>query len=365
MTESDFKKSNFSPLYEQVVTILKQRIIAGEWQAGFQLPPEPELALTLQVSRPTLRKSLKLLIEQNLIIQRKGRGTFVSYQNTPKKRIAILTGNLKKELTDFYSMKIFSGLNINVNLNPNMDMIFLDGSDEKKIIEKFHASSCDGLICIPDSDKLSPAFLGSQFKNIPMVFFNCRDKLVSKNGFYSVCTTPSALDIAVENLMKLGHHRIAYLAASSKHSDLNLRNIEFLKLKAEYGRDGADFQFIDYSSKIKWYNQARTSAYRLCKSQKPPTAILCPNSTYAYGAWQGIMDAGLNIPKDISIVGFDCEKSFNPYLSSIIQPIDEMAKEAMRIMNQLMQGNKPKHHCYSFEVKFEERGSCAPPLDKN
>ncbi len=53
-------------------------ILVQQLQPGDQLPPEPELARSLGVSRPTLREVLKTFVERGLLLQRQGVGTFVA-----------------------------------------------------------------------------------------------------------------------------------------------------------------------------------------------------------------------------------------------------------------------------------------------
>jgi GntR family transcriptional regulator len=65
------------PLYQQVETVLIERIASGAWPPGHSLPAEPELAAELGVSQGTVRKALAELERRNLIERRQGRGTTV------------------------------------------------------------------------------------------------------------------------------------------------------------------------------------------------------------------------------------------------------------------------------------------------
>ncbi|MFD1109385.1 GntR family transcriptional regulator [Pseudoroseomonas ludipueritiae] len=65
------------PLYQQVETVLIDRIASGAWPPGHSLPAEPELAAELGVSQGTVRKALAELERRNLIERRQGRGTTV------------------------------------------------------------------------------------------------------------------------------------------------------------------------------------------------------------------------------------------------------------------------------------------------
>jgi len=65
-------------LHTQISDRIRARIASGEWPSNYRLHTEPELAAELGVSRGTLRRALATLIEQGLLRQVQGRGTFVT-----------------------------------------------------------------------------------------------------------------------------------------------------------------------------------------------------------------------------------------------------------------------------------------------
>lgn len=69
---------NTTPLYEQALENLLERIEAGEFKPGDKLPSERELSDELGINRMTLRQALGLLEQQGLVERRVGAGTFVS-----------------------------------------------------------------------------------------------------------------------------------------------------------------------------------------------------------------------------------------------------------------------------------------------
>lgn len=64
------------PLYRQVYFLIKDKI-GGEWPAGMRLAPEPELARSLGVSRPTIRHALMLAEREGLVSRKRAKGTFI------------------------------------------------------------------------------------------------------------------------------------------------------------------------------------------------------------------------------------------------------------------------------------------------
>lgn len=82
------------PYYLQVIEVLKESILRGEWKVGDQLPSEPAMCEMFDVSRTVVRQALQELMQEGLITRRKGRGTYVAQ---PK-----ISENLAQQLTGFY-----------------------------------------------------------------------------------------------------------------------------------------------------------------------------------------------------------------------------------------------------------------------
>ncbi len=68
----------FSPLYQQIKTLILQSLEAGEWKPGEAIPSEMELAARFRVSQGTVRKAIDELAAENLVMRRQGKGTFVA-----------------------------------------------------------------------------------------------------------------------------------------------------------------------------------------------------------------------------------------------------------------------------------------------
>ena len=66
------------PLHSQLSDAFRQRIASGEWPPHYRLKAEPEFAADLGVSRGTLRRALTTLIDESLLRQVQGKGTYVT-----------------------------------------------------------------------------------------------------------------------------------------------------------------------------------------------------------------------------------------------------------------------------------------------
>jgi len=68
----------FSPLYQQIKSLILRSLEGGEWKPGDVIPSEQELATRFKVSQGTVRKAIDELAADNLLVRRQGKGTFVA-----------------------------------------------------------------------------------------------------------------------------------------------------------------------------------------------------------------------------------------------------------------------------------------------
>lgn len=68
----------FSPLYQQIKSLILNGLRLGEWKPGEAIPSEMELAARFRVSQGTVRKAIDELAAENLLVRRQGKGTFVA-----------------------------------------------------------------------------------------------------------------------------------------------------------------------------------------------------------------------------------------------------------------------------------------------
>ena len=68
----------FSPLYQQIMTLITRSLESGEWRPGEAIPSEMDLAARFKVSQGTVRKAIDELATDNLLVRRQGKGTFVA-----------------------------------------------------------------------------------------------------------------------------------------------------------------------------------------------------------------------------------------------------------------------------------------------
>lgn len=115
-----------------------------------------------------------------------------------------------------------------------------------------------------------------------------------------------AMGKAIDYLFRLGHRDIAYLSGLSRNLKYDSRAAKYLDSIKEYGLDYGDDLFINGEAP---YETSIESGYKLAKklvqSQRKFSAVICLNDLMAVGAIRALKEAGLRIPHDVSVMGFD------------------------------------------------------------
>ncbi|RCX19826.1 LacI family transcriptional regulator [Fontibacillus phaseoli] len=147
---------------------------------------------------------------------------------------------------------------------------------------------------------------------------------------------------AMSYLIEKGHRKIAIISGLMDSIPSRLRLNGYYKAVTEYELP-FDPQYI------KMGDWERESGYGLTKEllqlPEPPSAILAMNDVMAVGVLQAAKESGVQIPADLSVIGFD-NREFSDYLSPRITtmdiPLHEMGYKAMEALHCLMQGKPYK-----------------------
>jgi DNA-binding LacI/PurR family transcriptional regulator len=97
------------------------------------------------------------------------------------------------------------------------------------------------------------------------------------------------------------------------------------------------------------FESGYSAASKIVSRSKRPTAIFCNNDEMAAGAISAIFEAGLKVPEDISVAGFDnipLSRQIWPPLTTVEQPISEIAEKATKHLIALLRGEEVEClHC--------------------
>lgn len=164
-----------------------------------------------------------------------------------------------------------------------------------------------------------------------------------------------------ETVVAHGHTRVAMIAGETEGNDRAAARVAGVRaaLRARQISLRKDYLFeCPYSIEA-----GRDAARALLALSKPPTAILCGNDVLAAGALIGAREAGLSVPADVSITGFDdidLAAAVSPGLTTVHTPHRWMGEAAAESLHALIgSGGAPDSRCFETEIVLRE--SLGPP----
>jgi len=190
-------------------------------------------------------------------------------------------------------------------------------------------------------------------------------RIVFVNGALNTLAIPSvgvderaAAELATQHLLALGHTRIAFASGPTYYLPAvhKADGWESALLAAGIARDGL-VQHEDFT-----VEGGLRAGRKLLALPNRPTGIICSNDLMAIGVLQAASEAGLSVPGDLSVVGFDGIEAAawtNPPLTTIEQPIDDIAQTAVDSLRVLIEAPRPLPNSY-FRPNLRVRSSTGP-----
>ncbi len=159
-----------------------------------------------------------------------------------------------------------------------------------------------------------------------------------------------AATLALSHLADLGHERIALFKGPDHSADTEPRWQAILKAAAEMGLEirpeltlqlGGDTGDEQLPAQ-RVYEEGYSLGNKLLRAGSPFTALFAFNDVSAIGAMRAFLDAGLEVPRQTSVVGFDDINAAafqNPSLTTVHQPLDHMGDMAAKILLERLSGD--------------------------
>ena len=193
-------------------------------------------------------------------------------------------------------------------------------------------------------------------ENIPFV---STAKVTNEEMVYVDIDNFQGGSLVMEHLVGLGHQRIAYIGKPTLISSIERMNSHRAVLEKHGLPYDPSLVLVTHNSSIEdgyEYTQA------LLKNPNPPTAIFLANDIMAVGAMKAIQQAGLRVPEDVSVAGFDdipLASYSNPPLTTVRQPAYEKGAVATRLLIQSLEKQEVPF-CNILDVELVVRGSTGP-----
>jgi LacI family transcriptional regulator len=150
-----------------------------------------------------------------------------------------------------------------------------------------------------------------------------------------------AAQLALKHLVSLGHERIAFMRGSALSADSDVRWTTICEVASRLGVRIWPELVVQLEGDDPTPNLGYPFAKQLLSRNQPFTALFAYNDISAIGSFAAFQEAGLNVPDDISIVGFDDIQSaayVSPPLTTVRQPLQQMGEIAARTLIERIEG---------------------------
>ena len=298
------------PKYLQLKDIIIQYFDNEHYVADQKIPSENELVERFQVSRNTVRQALGELDNEGIIYKKQGLGTFFSGLASTKK-LSYLIGVISPRISYYIYPQIIRGIDEVAHrkrYNIVLGNSYADYAKEVMYLEQLLEKHIDGLLFEPvggfERFEESPIFRVLNDLTIPFVFMDwwfdnpnlsCVAVDDAEGGFR-----------ATQYLIQAGHRRIACLYPRDKLPG-NLRYQGYRKALEQH-EVPCNEQLLRTTTSQEWDAADVIEEHvrqLLALGPERPTAIFLFNDDAALRACNAIRNAGLRVPEDISLIGFD------------------------------------------------------------
>jgi GntR family transcriptional regulator, arabinose operon transcriptional repressor len=337
--------------YNMVKRWIKSKILDGTYERRQKISSESDLMKQFNVSRHTIRLAIGELVNEGWLYREQGSGTFVSERTTEEKEsfekkhenIAIVT----TYISDYIFPSIIRGAESVLSQEGYQVSLFSTNNDhenERKILETIIAQRFDGVIVEPTKSAISNPninyYLNLEALEIPYLMINAYyDELEpisvvvddEKGGF-----------LQTEHLIKLGHRNIVgFFKTDDQQGTKRMKG--YLKAHRVYGIPFNPKNIVTYSTTDMAIKPINIFIDLIHSSLEKPTGIICYNDELAMKILEIIRQKELQVPDDLSIIGFDdsffAEVS-EVKLTTIKHPKSEMGAVAAKMIIQMIENRK-------------------------
>lgn len=162
---------------------------------------------------------------------------------------------------------------------------------------------------------------------------------------------------AMDSLIRLGHRRIAIVGGKYDGSDTS--RLRYDGCRAAMQRHGVEFdESVDYVGGRFSYQDGYHGTRKLLQNQRGFTALFTVADVMAIGAIRALQDHGLQVPEDVSVMGFDglpLGDYMVPRLSTVNQSVELMARRSVEILlDAIEKGGDACHDTIAYSIEQKE-----------
>jgi len=348
------------PKYVLVEDYIKQAI--QQRKITHKLPGERVLASELGYSYMTIRKAIDNLVNEGLLYKIPTKGTYVADGKTRRARTRtigyFLDSRIAGGLSSPYYAMIFDALEKQTVHNGYSLVYFTDASQAnlRGVLGKL-----DGVIA---SCFLRVEGLIQEIKaQVPVVAI---DNSVADKTIPSVIIDNfNAQMEMVTYLCSLGHRKIGFMTG--------LEDSDVGKNRYQGYKSGLVKQGIDLDPALVFrgnytFGSGVSGAEYFLSLEHRPSAIICANDSMALGAISKLHQRGIEVPDDLSVVGFDdidIARQVTPGLTTVSVPVADIARHAFEMLESLIEGKPLDNRHIALAAHVVPRGTSSAPCESD
>lgn len=340
--------SKRTPRYVQVSNYVRILIEQNNLKKGDPLPTEADLCKKFQCSRGTVRQAMELLVHAGKIRRLRGAGTFVSEPWPSGKRnlLAVIVPNVvNSELARFVQMLGVAAIRKGYTLLPGVT------NDIPEIEDHFITEVIDlhvaGILKFPTNIEREEEIRERLRKSgIPYAVINDFWTDVRKDCHiaYDEC---EAVDMAVEHLAGMGHHRIALLESIGwprlQALDAFLKSLKRRGLPSDKERHLLLYDISRRAPLERLFGEGNLN----------PTGLVTVYDTIATSTMRQLSMLEMRVPRDVSVVnvnGHPLGPGGEPDLTAVVPPNDKIIERSIRLLERGYDRGQVRHYFYTPEL---------------
>ncbi len=358
-------------LYEIVADDLKDKISESYFGEEGKIPNYLNLTEMYDVSMSTIKKAMKKLNDENVLVSRVGKGTFANKKFLEgdfvrTSQITNKIGLLVRDLEGPYFSGIYQGLADQTDQRGKKLMITVSRDfhqQEDSLLRMMLSHEVDGLVVTTRRKSIYGIRIFEELRKnkIPTVILH--DVYDSHLPTVDVDNFRGG-SIAAEHLLKRSKKNLCVLVGEHGYRTDDLRLEGFLETLRSHGENTEDrchvFRY-SFGTESTAFNEGYKLGYALNFKNLNTDGIFVFNDLIAMGLQKALLEQSYNIPDDIALIGFDnidrCSEARIP-LTTIEVPRYEIGKAAFRILDdQLTRKGIKEPERVLLEPKLIERDS--------
>lgn len=329
-----------TPVYQGMLDEIRQAIGSGSLSKGEKFGTELEWSRRTGLSRVSVRRAIDVLVSEGLIERRAGKGLYITPDQVWTRTIQLVVPGLNHNQWS----RVAEGCR-EACMENRAGMQIYDAAcsldQDIRLIEQLPESGMDGAIIgmLPHS-RFSEAIYKLKISSMPFVLVDDTLDQLSVNsvmvdhyqGGYQ----------AGEQLIRLGHRRIAYVGLmSARPVAQRVAGLRDAIADAGLPLDRGLLLDLEVDDPLGNWQPSIDRCTRVLMNRKdPPTAIFYSNDDVAAMGYRTLKCLGVRVPEDVSVVGFDgapVSQWLDPTLATIYQPCQEMGRKAVQMLLGMLQ----------------------------